>query len=144
MVGALERSESDFIQEMTTVFLRDVYDHAIRVSETVDTFREMVTSLRDTYMTVISNKMNEVMKVLTIIATIFIPITFIAGVYGMNFENMPELKWGASYPIALATHKYPAREDGRLISLVVGRGGEVPPGLACLSRQGAERWARWR
>jgi magnesium transporter len=102
LLTQLDRSESGFVSEPTAVFLRDVYDHTIRVSETIDTFRELVASLRDTHMTVISNRMNEVMKVLTIIATIFIPITFIAGVYGMNFKVMPETEWPWSYPIALA------------------------------------------
>ncbi len=102
LLTQLDHPDSAFISESTRLYFRDVYDHTIRVSETIDTFRELVASLRDTHMTLISNKMNEVMKVLTIIATIFIPITFIAGVYGMNFKVMPETEWAWSYPIALA------------------------------------------
>ena len=97
-MNALERSDFHFVRETTDVYLRDLYDHAIRVTETLDTVREMVAGLRDQYMTIISNRMNEVMKVLTIIATIFIPITFIAGIYGMNFQHMPELAWRWGYP----------------------------------------------
>ena len=101
VLNELGRAESELVTKETAIYLRDVYDHAIRVVETIDTFRDLVGGLRDTYMTLISNRMNEVMKVLTIIATIFIPITFIAGVYGMNFEVMPELKWRWSYPILI-------------------------------------------
>ena len=79
-------------------FLRDLYDHTIQVIDTVEIYREMVSGLLDLYHSSVSNRMNEVMKVLTIIATIFIPLTFIAGVYGMNFEYMPELHWRWGYP----------------------------------------------
>jgi len=79
------------------MYLRDIYDHTIQVIETVETYRDMVSGLQDLYLSSVSNKMNEVMKVLTIIATIFIPLTFIAGIYGMNFEFMPELKWKIGY-----------------------------------------------
>ena len=99
LIGALERGESGLIEQGTTLFLRDVYDHTIQVIDTVETLRDMVSGMLDVYLSSISNKMNEVMKVLTIIATIFIPMTFIAGVYGMNFEFMPELKWHWGYPI---------------------------------------------
>ena len=78
-------------------FFRDIYDHIIQVSENIDIYREMVWSLMDMYMTTISNKMNEVMKVLTIMASIFIPLTFFAGIYGMNFDYIPELKYKYSY-----------------------------------------------
>jgi magnesium transporter len=98
LIGALERGESGLIEQPTTVFLRDVYDHTIQVIDTVETQRDMVSGMLDVYLSSVSNKMNEVMKVLTIIATIFIPITFIAGIYGMNFEVMPELKWHWAYP----------------------------------------------
>ena len=81
------------------LFFRDVYDHTIQVIDTVETYRDMLSGFLDIYLSSISNKMNEVMKVLTIIATIFIPTTFIAGVYGMNFEFMPELKWKYAYPV---------------------------------------------
>jgi len=99
LIGGLERGESSLVDEKTTVFLRDVYDHTIQVIDTVETLRDMVSGMLDVYLSSVSNRMNEVMKVLTIIATIFIPMTFIAGVYGMNFEFMPELKWHWGYPL---------------------------------------------
>jgi magnesium transporter len=97
LISGLQRSESALVTEGVTVYLRDVYDHTIQVIDTIESFRDMVSGMVETYMSSISNKMNEVMKVLTIIATIFIPITFIAGIYGMNFENMPELHWPWGY-----------------------------------------------
>lgn len=97
VISGLERAESSFIQESTGIYLRDVYDHTIQVIDTIETFRDMVSGMLDIYLSSISNKMNEVMKVLTIIATIFIPLTFVAGIYGMNFEYMPELKWHWGY-----------------------------------------------
>ncbi len=97
LINGLQRGESALVTEGVTVYLRDVYDHTIQVIDTVESFRDMVSGMVETYMSSISNKMNEVMKVLTIIATIFIPITFIAGIYGMNFENMPELHWPWGY-----------------------------------------------
>jgi magnesium transporter len=102
VIGSLERGESPLVQESTQIFLRDLYDHTIQVIETTESFREMVGGLRDTYLSSISNRMNEVMKVLTIIATIFIPLTFIAGIYGMNFSYMPELQWRSGYFLALS------------------------------------------
>ena len=101
VVNSLERGESPLINEATGVYLRDVYDHTIQVIDTIETFRDMVSGMLDIYLSSISNKMNEVMKVLTIIATIFIPLTFVAGIYGMNFEFMPELKWHWGYFAAL-------------------------------------------
>jgi magnesium transporter len=98
VVSGLERDESPIIEESTQIFLRDVYDHTIRVIETVEALRDMLGGMLDIYLSSVSNKMNEVMKVLTIIATIFIPLTFIAGIYGMNFEHMPELKYPLAYP----------------------------------------------
>lgn len=100
-VLGLEREESPLIHEKTRVFLRDVYDHTIQVIDTVETFRDVVSGMLDVYLSSVSNRMNEVMKVLTIIATIFIPLTFIAGVYGMNFKYMPELEWPEGYPVVL-------------------------------------------
>ncbi|MFH1945220.1 MAG: magnesium/cobalt transporter CorA [Acidobacteriota bacterium] len=97
VLNGVLRSESPLLKKMTDMFLRDVYDHTIQVMETVDTFRDMLAGIHDTYLSSISNRMNEVMKVLTIIATIFIPLTFIAGIYGMNFAFMPELKWKGGY-----------------------------------------------
>jgi len=96
-ISILERSESPLIQESTGIFLRDVYDHTIQIIDTIETFKDMVSGMLDIYLSSISNRMNEVMKVLTIIATIFIPLTFIAGVYGMNFKYMPELEWRWAY-----------------------------------------------
>jgi magnesium transporter len=97
VIGALEREESPLVAKSTRPFLRDLYDHTIQVIDTVETYRDMLSGMHDTYLSSISNRMNEIMKVLTIIATIFIPLTFIAGVYGMNFAFMPELKWRWAY-----------------------------------------------
>ncbi|WP_425075431.1 magnesium/cobalt transporter CorA [Psychroserpens sp. S379A] len=101
VVNRLEKSDNSIINEKSQSYIRDLYDHIIQVNESIDLYREMVWSLMDMYMTIISNKMNEVMKVLTIIATIFIPLTFIAGIYGMNFTNMPELQAENGYFILL-------------------------------------------
>jgi len=97
VVSGLERGESKLIKKSTHIFLRDVYDHTIQVIDTIETFRDMVSGMLDIYLSSLSNRMNEVMKVLTIIATIFIPLTFIAGIYGMNFKYMPELGWHWGY-----------------------------------------------
>ena len=97
VIDGLERDEMPLIHKATQKFFRDVYDHTIQVIDTVETFRDMLSGMHDTYLSSISNRMNEIMKVLTIIATIFIPLTFIAGIYGMNFEFMPELKWRFAY-----------------------------------------------
>jgi len=99
VIGGLERGESPLIQESTRIYLRDVYDHTIQVIDAVETFRDMLSGMLDIYLSSISNRMNEVMKVLTIIATIFIPLTLIAGIYGMNFKYMPELEWPWAYPM---------------------------------------------
>jgi len=96
-ISKLERSDSAFIQKKTLPYIRDLYDHTIHVIDITDTLRELVSGMLDHYLSSMSNKMNEVMKVLTIIATTFIPLTFIVGVYGMNFENIPELKWHYGY-----------------------------------------------
>ena len=96
-ISSLTRGDEAIFSEDTIVYLRDVYEHIIEVVETLDNYRDMLTSMIDLYISTISNKMNEVMKVLTIIATIFIPLTFIAGIYGMNFQNMPELSWKYGY-----------------------------------------------
>ena len=99
IISGLERGESALIQESTGIYLRDVYDHTIQVVDTVETFRDMVSGMLEIYLSSVSNRMNEVMKVLTIIATIFIPLTLIAGIYGMNFQYMPELAWRWGYPM---------------------------------------------
>ena len=101
VIAALERGESSLISEPTRVYLRDVYDHTIQVIDTLETFRDMVSGMLDIYLSSVSNRLNEVMKVLTIIATIFIPLTFIVGVYGMNFKYMPELEWHWGYPAVM-------------------------------------------
>jgi magnesium transporter len=98
VVSNLERGESKLIKETTIIYLRDIYDHTIQVIDTIETFRDVLSGMLDIYLSSISNRMNEVMKVLTIIATIFIPLTFIAGVYGMNFKYMPELEEPWGYP----------------------------------------------
>ena len=99
IISGLERGESALIQESTGIYLRDVYDHTIQVVDTVETFRDMVSGMLEIYLSSVSNRMNEVMKVLTIIATIFIPLTLIVGIYGMNFQYMPELAWRWGYPM---------------------------------------------
>jgi len=91
MLSMLIRDFEEDFTETTLTYLRDVYDHMVQVIEQLETFRELTNGLADTHMTVMGNRMNEVMKVLTIFASIFIPITFIAGVYGMNFDHLPEL-----------------------------------------------------
>ena len=97
VLGGLQRGEEWFFGESMAVYLRDVYDHTIQVIDTVETFRDLVGGMLDIYLSSVSNKMNEVMKVLTVIATIFIPLTFVAGIYGMNFYYMPELSWRGGY-----------------------------------------------
>ena len=97
VVAGLERAESGLIQKSTNIFFRDVYDHTIQVIDNIETYRDMLSGMVETYLSSISNRMNEVMKVLTIISTIFIPLTFIVGVYGMNFDVMPELRWPWGY-----------------------------------------------
>jgi magnesium transporter len=87
----MERSETTLITPSTDIYLRDIHDHTIRVIDTVETYRDLLSGMMDIYLSSVSNRMNEVMKMLTIITTIFVPVTFIAGVYGMNFEYMPEL-----------------------------------------------------
>lgn len=106
-INTLIRDDSPLISTQVKIYLRDVYDHLVQVIDSIETSREMVYSLYDMYMSGLSNRMNEVMKVLTVIATIFIPLTFIAGIYGMNFDpgaspwNMPELSWYYGYPLSL-------------------------------------------
>lgn len=101
VISGLERGESPLINESTGIYLRDVYDHTIQVIDTTETYRDMISGMIDIYLSSISNRVNEVMKVLTIIATIFIPLTFIVGLYGMNFKYMPELEWRWGYPAVL-------------------------------------------
>jgi len=102
LIDGLCREEQGLIHAETRTFLRDVYDHSMQLLDIVETYREMTTSLSDLYMNAVSHRMNEIMKTLTIMASIFIPITFVAGVYGMNFEHMPELDEPWAYPAVWA------------------------------------------
>jgi magnesium transporter len=99
VISRLERWESPLIDKSIDIYLRDVYDHTIQVIDALETFRDMLSGMLDIYLSSVSNRMNEVMKVLTIIATIFIPLTLIAGIYGMNFRYMPELESPWGYPM---------------------------------------------
>lgn len=99
--GILQHTESKLIAKDTRLYLRDVYDHTVRLIDTVETYRETLASIYDLSMSTVSNRLNAVMKVLTIISTIFIPLTFISGVYGMNFQHMPELEYPWAYPAVL-------------------------------------------
>ncbi len=98
LLTAILRSDTALIAKKTHPYFRDVYDHSLHITEEIETYRDILTGLLDIYISSVSNKMNEIMKVLTVFASIFIPLTFIAGVYGMNFEYMPELTWKWSYP----------------------------------------------
>jgi magnesium transporter len=101
VLNIMGRGESSLISESIHLYLRDVYDHTIRIIETIEAYRDILSGVLDIYLSNISNRINAVMKVLTIIATIFMPLTFIAGVYGMNFKYMPELEWPLGYPLIL-------------------------------------------
>ena len=116
MVNALIRQESDFIDDQTKVYLRDCYDHTIQLIDIIETYREICSGLFEIYLSGLSNRMNEIMTVLTMMATIFIPLSFVAGLYGMNFDpnispwNMPELSWKFGYPFAI----------GLMVAIAVG------------------------
>ncbi|MCL4501219.1 MAG: magnesium/cobalt transporter CorA [Deltaproteobacteria bacterium] len=97
VIARLERRESPLINEPTSVYFKDVYDHTIIAIDTVETYRDILSGLLDIYLSSVSNRLNEIMKVLTIFASIFMPLTFLAGIYGMNFTYMPELKWHYAY-----------------------------------------------
>jgi magnesium transporter len=99
LMAAMTRSESELIEQKTHIYLRDVSDHVIRVIESIELYRDTLTGLLDIYLSSVNNKMNQIMKVLTVFASIFIPLTFITGIYGMNFEDMPELHWKWAYPV---------------------------------------------
>jgi magnesium transporter len=101
-ITVMQRDENNLIKPEIAVFVRDLQDHVIRVIETIENYRDIVGEMIDTYMSMLSNRMNQIMKVLTIISTIFIPLTFIAGIYGMNFDYMPELHEHIGYPLVLA------------------------------------------
>jgi len=120
VANQLQNGESLLIQENTAVYFRDLYDHTIQVIDAVDTYRDLLSNMLDNYLSLMSHRMNSVMKVLTIVGSIFIPLTFIAGVYGMNFTYMPELEWAWGY----------AAVWGIMISLA-------------LSMLGLMRWKKW-
>lgn len=101
LISNLQRTESGLIKDITQIYLRDLYDHTVQVIDSIEAFRDILSSMVDVYLSSLSNRMNDIMKVLTIIATIFIPLTFIAGVYGMNFDYMPELEWRWGYPAVM-------------------------------------------
>ena len=98
IANSLLRDESDLVSPETRIYLRDLYDHTVHVIDTVETLRDIVAGMLDVYLSSVSNKLNQVMKVLTVMSSVFIPLTFVAGVYGMNFQYMPELQWRYGYP----------------------------------------------
>jgi magnesium transporter len=97
VINSLQREPHPCMSDATRTYMRDVYDHTVQIIDIVETYREMATGLTETYMSAMSQRLNEVMKVLTIIGTIFIPLTFFAGVYGMNFKHFPEIEWVWGY-----------------------------------------------
>jgi magnesium transporter len=101
VVNTILRDEGELVREETRIFLRDLYDHSIHVIDTVETLRDIVAGMLDVYLSSVSNKLNQVMKVLTVMSSIFIPLTFVAGVYGMNFKYMPELEMSYGYPAVM-------------------------------------------
>jgi magnesium transporter len=101
-VSTLIRDEDDLVTPQTRVYLRDCHDHAVQIMEILSSYQEQATGLMEIYLSSLSQRLNEVMKVLTIISTIFIPLTFVVGVYGMNFDHMPELHWRYGYPAVMA------------------------------------------
>ena len=98
LLSSLQRNENGIVRHQTQIYIRDVYDHTIQIIDTIESYRDMIVGMLDTYLSSTSNKLNEVMKVLTIISTMFIPLTFLAGVYGMNFKHFPELGFDWMYP----------------------------------------------
>jgi len=98
VLSALERGESDLIKDSTEIYTRDLYDHVVQIMDTTETLRDILSSMLEVYLSSVSNRMNEIMKVLAIFSTVFMPLTFIVGVYGMNIKNMPELNWPGIYP----------------------------------------------
>jgi len=101
MINTLQRAETPLIRASTGVYLKDVYDHTIEVIDTVETYRDVLSGMLENHLSLLTTRLNEIMKVLTVISTIFIPLTFITGIYGMNFRFMPELEWRWGYPLAL-------------------------------------------
>ncbi len=101
VINSMQRGGSGLIKKSTAIFLRDLYDHTVQIIETIESLRDILAGLHDVHLTIVSNRMNEIMKVLTIFASIFIPLTFIAGIYGMNFSYMLELHWRYGYFVIL-------------------------------------------
>ncbi len=99
--SGLSRTDSSFLHESTRIFFRDIYDHVVQIVDTIETLREMVSASLDIYLSSVSYRLNVVMRVLTVITTIFMPLSFIASIYGMNFEHMSELEWAWGYPLIL-------------------------------------------
>lgn len=99
LIAFMQHSESDLIHPGTVVYLRDVYDHTIQIMDTIESMRDLLSGMLDVHLSVLSNRMNEIVKVLTIFSTIFIPLTFLAGVYGMNFRHFPEINWRYGYAL---------------------------------------------
>lgn len=102
VASILEKSESELIRKSTVIYFRDIYDHSLQLIDIIETLRDVAGGMLDIYLSSLSNRLNEVMKVLTVISTIFIPLTFIVGVYGMNFHNIPELEWRYGYIVVWA------------------------------------------
>jgi magnesium transporter len=99
VAGALERSDSGLIKKPTVAYLRDVYDHSVQLIDAMESYRDLITGMQDLYLSTVSNRLNAVMKILTVFAAIFAPLTFLVGIYGMNFKYMPELGWKLGYPL---------------------------------------------
>jgi magnesium transporter len=101
LLNQISRGDTTFVQKLHMIYFRDVYDHMFRISETIDVDREQMTATMEAYLSVVANRTNEIMKVLTIFSALMLPLTLIAGIYGMNFEHMPELHWIHGYPFAM-------------------------------------------
>jgi len=101
VLNILALEDTPLVSGSTKIYFKDVHDHVVHAADTIEIFRETMTEMLTIYLTTVNNRLNEVMKVLTVIATIFMPLTLIAGIYGMNFENMPELHWHGAYPCVL-------------------------------------------
>ena len=108
LVSSFQQNESKLIEKSTRIYLRDVYDHIMQVIDTIESLRDVASGMMDIYLSTVNNRMNEVMKVLTVMASIFIPLTFIAGIYGMNFDLMPELHWKYAYFFVLGVMAFMA------------------------------------
>ena len=101
LLNQISRGDAQFVQQQHLIYFRDIYDHMFRISETIDVERDMMAGTMEAYLSVVANRTNEIMKVLTVFSAIMLPLTVIAGIYGMNFEHMPELHWLHGYPFAL-------------------------------------------